>query len=271
MEACKGSCKRYGDLMYISANLLRPYGVHVLHPDYKVKSLSLFLTTTQVFCYIFLTIFTLFAASDFIEIAFCLTTFGQYLQVSERLLVPSSEAPTDPIQGVFKIFLHIAYRPWMIDMPRQFHDLYTRCIGHVAYKKILDDHVEYCWVCFKLIKFSYFSVGLFMVIRPAFQRIFMDSRILPLQVFLPYLDPQTFPGYELHYAYHSMFLILAISGFSFSDTYFVSLMLVARAHLKVIMEMLVHLDTSLVQTPNDRIDHERRLKRICSEQQFHIL
>lgn len=50
MDVCKGSCPRYGELMYITANLLRPYGVHVLHPDYKVKSLSLFLTTTQVFC-----------------------------------------------------------------------------------------------------------------------------------------------------------------------------------------------------------------------------
>lgn len=252
MDVCKGSCPRYGELMYITANLLRPYGVHVLHPDYKVKSLSLFLTTTQVFCYSFLTISTLYAASEFIEIAFCLTTFGQYLQ------------------GVFKIWQHIYYRPWMIDMPKQVHDLYTRCIRDVAYKRILDDHVDYCWLAFKLIKFSYFSVGLFMVIRPAVQRIFMDSRILPLQVVLPYLDPKTFPGYELHYAYHAMFLILAISGFSFSDTYFVSLMLMARAHLKVLMEMLLDLDRALLEAPADHSDHERRLKRICQEQQLHI-
>lgn len=174
------------------------------------------------------------------------------------------------MQGVFKIFQHIYYRPWMVDMPRQVHDLYTRCIKDVAYKQIMDDHVEYCWLAFKLIKFSYFSVGLFMVIRPAMQRILMDSRILPLQVFLPYLNPTTFPGYELHYAYHSMFLILAISGFSFSDTYFVSLMMMARAQLKVIMQMLRDLDTALLDEPEDRNGHERRLKRICQEQQFHI-
>lgn len=252
MEACKG-CYRFGDLMYTTSDLLRPYGVHVLHPDYKVQSFSLVLTCTQVFCYILLTITTLCTASDFIEIAFCLTTFGQYLQ------------------GVFKIFLHIAFRAWMIDMPKQFHDLYTRYMTEVDYKAILDHHVEYCWAAFRVIKISYFSTGLFMVIRPALQRIYdSDSRILPLQVFLPYLDPTTFPGYELHYVYHSAFLILAISGFSFSDTYFVSLMVVARAHVKVIIRMLKDLDRVLLEFPEDRVDQEKRLKRICLEQQLHV-
>lgn len=273
MDICKGSCESFGKLMYISADLLRPYGVHVLHPDYKVFCFSLFITTTQIMCYFSLTMFTLYEATDFIEIAFCLTTFGQYLQVF-LTIKPSLFLINIFIllitQGVFKIWLHIAFRPWMIDMPKQFHDLYTRCLEDPSYKKILDDHVGYCWMAFKVIKITYFSTGLFMVIRPALQRMFQDLRTLPLQVFLPYLDPSSFPGYELHYFYHSMFLILAISGFSFSDTYFVSLMVMARAHLKVIMEMLLDLDKVLHEDLENRYDQEQRLKRIVKEQQKHI-
>lgn len=167
-------------------------------------------------------------------------------------------------------------------MSRLFHEIYGNNKDNGKCKKILDEHVEYCWIAFKAIQFLYRFVGTSILILTGLLRIFTGSRVLPMQAYLTFLDANSSPGYELNYLYHISILILGVCGFSFSDTFFIAIMITSRGHLKVMMQMLKELNSDLLKkeiqssssasssSTASTEDHFLRLKRICQEHQFHI-
>lgn len=158
----------------------------------------------------------------------------------------------------------------MQEMSRMVHELYERNSDSLDYKRILDNYVEYCWTAFRVIKAMYFSAGIFMLILPCVLRVFTSNRILPFASYLPFLDQNSSPGYELNYIYHFFVMLIGVCAFSFSDTFNVSLMIIALGHLKIMMRMLQDVDLILMEPKSDPNDQKRRLKRICQEHQFHI-
>lgn len=177
-------------------------------------------------------------------------------------------------QGVLKYTILIICVDWHLEMSRLIHLIYDRNIESPSCKRIIDKHVDYCWRTFRVVRSLYSTACLIIIVPGLLCRIFTtDIRIHPLESFLPYFDPTTSPGFEFNFILHLFLIYLAWAGFCFTDTYFISLLIIARGHLKMMIQMLHELNGVLLapeQQPPDHADHERRLKRICQEHQFHL-
>lgn len=271
-----GSFKQFNTLLDVLSRSVSFYGLDTFSKDFNPRSKLLVSSIIFISTYALFTFYTMAVVStDFIDIAFCLTTFGIYIQVrtdkingsyNNRLKLYFSW-----FQGVFKIFVAIYYRDWLLKVSGLIHDMYNRAELDVEQRSILELYGTYCWKAFRAIKILYYTVGCFMVAGPLVLRLCTSTRTLPFAIYLPYLDADSSPGYEVTFCYMLLIIAIAVCGFTFSDTFFIAIMIMALGQLKVIMHMLWELDQDL--TEQLYCQHEiqaAKLKRICQEHKSHI-
>lgn len=152
------------------------------------------------------------------------------------------------------------------------HEMYDRTEEATGRRAILEQYGTYCWKAYRAIKSLYYSVGIFMAAGPLVLRLCTSIRTLPFAIHLPYLDAATSPGYELSFCYMTVIIFIAVSGFTFSDTFFISIMIMALGQLKVLMHMLSEMDQDLTEKESRcSVQMEAaRLKRICQEHKSHL-
>lgn len=78
------TCARFGELMLALIDLLRYCGLRSLHSDNNPRSPGVIASVLILFFLVLMTFWTVTSTDDFLEIAFCLTTFGQNIQVSKE-------------------------------------------------------------------------------------------------------------------------------------------------------------------------------------------
>lgn len=172
-----------------------------------------------------------------------------------------------------KLYINLYCREWVFEVPRLFQETYDRCQRNIRLKRILDAHVEYSWRIFRFTKFLLYFVVSFLAVSPLVLRVFTGIRVLPIGILIPFVNVTESPGYELNYVNNLFSCILAMRGFTCSNSYFLTLLVTARAQVKVLAEMLQQLEDfeAPEQTKRkDSLEINKKLQRIVQEQQFHL-
>lgn len=177
---------------------------------------------------------------------------------------------------MMKIYIFVIHRRRIFELSNLFHEIYFRNMSKTHCRDILEKFVGYSRVAFKFFKCLYFAVGCFFLFTPIAMGLLMKERLLPFGLFLPYFDAKSSPGFEVNYFYICLLVVLALPGFTSSDSYFVSNIFLGMGHLDMMIALLDDLNELLgvEQRPMERsskleLKIEHQLRQIVIEHQVH--
>lgn len=149
------------------------------------------------------------------------------------------------------------------------HELYASHAKDQRRKEVLDKYLGYALTAYKSMKLIFQAIVPIMVGAPLLLYIFFDKRFSTLMVYMPFLDRESSPGFELNFLFMSYMFYLTYHGLTTTATFVVAMTIMGMGHLSVIQVMINELQQLLVTDP-DPVKLERQIKAIVVEHQKHL-
>lgn len=276
MDVLNGPCAALNGILCNLNGHGRTFGINVLSPNYSIRANKEFWSFMVIYItFNIMTIHTFTAVKDdFIQTAFWCVTLAFQIQVST-----SSAGPNIPVlnlllsQSVVKLHFFLGRRDDVLHLSRHFHEIYLRNRKYPDRKAALDKFLDYSSKMYNGMKLVFYMSGSVLALGPIIISIYTRERVLPLGIFLPYLDYTTFPGYEVNYILIMYLLYLLINGLTSSETYFVLHVFLEMGLLNMLRCLFVELngliqEKALRDKKDSALDDqiERKIKEILFEQ-----
>lgn len=174
-------------------------------------------------------------------------------------------------QSLVKLHVFLGKLNEVLDLGREFHEIYRRNRDRENQIKVLDKWLSYADLAHRIMKYIYHSAEFVLVVIPI-GLLFFGVRMAISGITFPYIDPRSSPGFEVNLLFACYMFHLTTNGLTASDSVIVVYELLGMGHLKMIQGMVKELGEILnrkdAEDNEEEIDNQ--IRRILIEHETQL-